>query len=341
VPKRSQVPTIKDVARVAGVSFQTVSRVINHKAETAEETRRRVEAAIEVLGYRPYSVARSLRTRRTGTLALVVSDIANPSFAAIASAAEDYAHAYDYNLVLYNTHEDPEREQQYIRRATERWVDGVLFVSVQAHTCNLEVLRAAGIPVVAIDRISEAYEGAAVTLDNLAAGCLAAEHLLGLGHVRLAHIAGPGELRLVRERREGFEGAIRARGLRPGPCVASGEGWGCAAGYRAMQTLLAGYPRPTAVFAANDRLAIGAMMAAAEASLVVPQDLSIMGLDDIELGAFHLPPLTTVRQDFGRLATLGVSVLLDMVAGNEVAQRQVLIEPVLVVRRSTGPCAGA
>ncbi len=333
--RKRQAPTMRDVARLAGVSVQTVSCVINGKPGITEETRARVQAAIEQLGYRPYSVARSLRTRQTRTIALVVSDIANPSFATMASAAEDYAHRFGYSLSLYNTHDDIEREAQYIRMATERWVDGVLFVSVKDYMNSLEALQAAGIPSVAIDRIPEHYTGPSVTLDNIKAGRIAAEHLLDLGHTCIAHISGPLELRLARERMLGFRQAIEERGITPGPCVTGEGNWECEAGYYAMQRLLDHTPRPTAVFAANDRMAIGAMRAIYEAGLSVPDDISIVGLDDIEVAAFQNPPLTTVRQSFAQLATLGVQLLLDIIAGKQPAQPKIVIEPTLIVRRST------
>jgi DNA-binding LacI/PurR family transcriptional regulator len=335
--QEQRAPTMRDVARMAGVSVQTVSCVVNDKPGITEETRQRVQAAIAQLSYRPYTVARSLRTRQTRTIAVVVSDIANPSFSTMASAAEDYAHTFGYNLTLYNTHDDVEREAQYILMATERWVDGVLFVSAEDHMKSLETLRKAGIPSVAIDRLPERYSGPSVTLDNKKAGRMAACHLLDLGHICIAHISGPLGLRLARERLHGFEQAIRERGLIPGPC-ATGEGnWECEAGYRAMRRLLAHSPRPTAVFSANDRMAIGAMRAIVEAGGRVPDDISVIGLDDIEVAAFQNPPLTTVRQSFAQLATLGVQLLLDILAGKELAQPQLLIEPELVVRRSTAP----
>lgn len=328
-------PTIKDVARAVGVSAQTVSAVVNNKPDITSETRARVLAAIEQLGYRPYSVARSLRTRQTRTIALVVSDIARPSLAMVASVAEDCAHSSGYSLVLYNTHDDSEREANYIHTAMQRWVDGVLFISAGDRMTGLNTLQAAGIPTVAIDRIPEHYTGPSVTLDNIKAGRMAAEHLLDLGHAHIGHLGGPMELRIARERLVGFQQAIKARGLEPGPCATGPGSWVCEAGYVAMQKLLAHRPRPTAIFAANDYMAIGAMHAADEAGLRIPDDLSIVGLDDIEVAAFQIPPLTTVRQSFTELAMLGVQVLLDILAGKEPAQTQVVLEPALIVRKST------
>ena len=169
------------------------------------------------------------------------------------------------------------------------------------------------------------------------AGRLAAEHLLDLGHTRVAHISGPLSLHLARERLAGFRQAFEARGLTAGLC-ATGEGhWECAEGYQAMQHILAGSGCPTAVFAANDRMAIGAMRAIAEAGLCVPQDISIVGLDDIEVAAFQTPPLTTVRQSFTQMARLGVELLFNVLAGTPPAQPHVVLEPVLIVRQSTAP----
>ncbi len=327
-------PTMKDVAQQVGVSVQTISAVINEKPGITPETRERVFTAIEQIGYRPFSIARSLRTRRTHTVALIVPDIANPSFSTIASAAEDVAHASGYSLVNYNTHESPEREANYIRTAAERWVDGVLFVSSGDQIHGLESLQKAGIPCVAIDRNPESYSGPSVTLNNVRAGELATNHLIDLGHRRLAHISGPQRLSLARERQAGFQRAIEAHGL-PKGLVINSAGWSCADGFSAFQTLLGTKPYPTAVFAASDRIAIGAMRAANQKGLRIPEDISIVGLDDVELAAYQNPPLTTVQQSFTDLATLAMQLLLALLNGEQPANTRLVLEPHLVVRAST------
>jgi DNA-binding LacI/PurR family transcriptional regulator len=326
---------MKDVARLAGVSVQTVSVVINNKPDIAPDTRDRILSAIESLGYRPFAVARSLRTGSTRTIALVVSDITNPFFAKMANTVEDYAHRSGYNLILYNTHSDLERERNYMQIATQRWVDGLLFVSTKDTMYGLEPLRAAGIPVVAVDRIPDDYDGPWVILDNLKTGSLVAEHLLDLGHRYFAHISGPLDLRLSRERLQSFQDAIAARGIEPGVSVAGDDSWSCESGYRAMQSLLEMRRQPTAVFASNDRLAIGAMRAIVEAGLHIPEDISVVGVDDIEFAAYQTPPLTTVRQSLTDVATLGIKILLGILRGETPAQTQVVFEPMLVVRQST------
>ena len=334
---RKKAPTMRNVAEKVGVSVQTVSAVINDKPGITEETRARVLAAIAELGYRPYSIARSLRTRQTRTLALVVSDIANPSFATMASAAEDYAHQFGYSLSVYNTHDDIERETNYVRTATQRWIDGVLFVSAEDRMTSLNELESAGIPSVAIDRIPQHYTGPSVTLDNTKAGYIAAKYLLDLGHTCIAHISGPTKLRLVRERMAGYQAALAERGLPPDACIIREGDWVCESGYAAMADILRGEPRPTAVFAANDRMAIGAMHAVSQAGLRVPDDISFVGVDDIEVAAYQIPALTTIRQSFAELATLAVQLLLEIIEHGRPEQPQIMIEPQLIERQSVVP----
>jgi LacI family transcriptional regulator len=328
---------MKDVAREAGVSVQTVSAVVNDKPGITEGTRNRVLETIKKLGYRPYSVARSLRTRKTRTLSLIISDIANPSFATMASVAEEYTHRHGYSLVLYNTHDDIEREGRYLQTAIDRWIDGILFVAAQDRMDGLHDLQAAGIPTVAIDRIPEGYTGPSVSLNNEKAGRLAVEHLIDLGHTQIAHIAGPMHLSLSRERAEGFRATLREHQLEPVAIVPSKHNWECAAGYVAMQELLALSSPPTAVFTANDRMAIGGMRATIEAGLRVPEDISFVGLDDIEISEFQNPPLSTIDQSFQELAALSVQLLLDLVAGEKPDLTQIVVEPQLIVRQSSVP----
>ena len=335
--QQKRAPTMRDVAKRVGVSMQTVSAVINEKPGISDETRERVLKAVTELGYRPYSIARSLRTRQTRTLALIVSDIANPSFATLASAAENYAHLYGYSLIVYNTHDDIERESNYVRTVAQRWIDGVLFVSAEDSMSNLVAFQVAGIPTVAIDRLPESYDGPSVTLDNIQAGRLAAGHLLDLGHTRISTITGPLRLRLVRERQMGFLQAIEERGLPVDGCVAGEGDWTCASGFSVMARVLDGERRPTAIFAANDRMAIGAMRAIDSAGLRVPDDISVMGLDDIEVAAYQLPALTTIRQSFAELGTRAVQLLLEIIGGGEQTQTHAVMQPTLIRRISTGP----
>ena len=337
--KRHKPPTMRDVAALASVSVQTVSAVVNGKPGITGETTARVLEVISHLGYRPDYTARSLRSGRRRTIALFVSNVANSVLGRMASAAEDYAYANDYNLVLYNTHDDVEREMSYVNTAAQRSVDGVLFVAANQPHRGTDILAAAGIPAVIIDRIPEGYSGPTVGLDNVKAGRLAAEHLLSLGHTRLAHIAAPTGQRLSRERQTGFVQTIESSGVVAEVRLEKVPDFGCQPGYEAMQRLLRRSPIPTGIFAATDLAAIGAMHAIREAGLTVPHDISVVGLDNIDVAAFQNPPLTTIRQFLTQLAALGVQMLLDILAGKEPTPSQVVLEPALVVRQSTGPPA--
>ena len=335
--ERPRSVTMQDVAERLDVSKQTVSAVINNKPGIPEATRERVLAAIEQLGYRPDYTARSLRTGRTRTIALFVTDISSPVFSKLASVAEDYAYAAHYTLVLYNTRDDPQREQSYVDSAIQRSVDGALFVAARDDTVAVESLEAAGLPVVVMDRVPRSYAGPSVSLDNALAGQLAARHLRSLGHTRIAHIAGPASMHISEERLQGFLGVLDAEGLADDACVERAGGWQIECGYAAMQRLLAKGAEFTAVLAAGDLLAIGAARALREAGSRIPEDVSLVGIDDIDLAAFTYPPLTTVSQGLTEMATRAARVLLELLAGQEPEQRRVKIVPQLVVRHSTAP----
>ena len=334
---RRKSPTMKDVAEMVGVSKQTVSAVINNKPGITRETRDRVLATIEELDYRPDSIARSLATGRTYTIAFIVSDVSAPFIGTLAVAAEDYAYSCGYSLALYNTHDDMEREAAYFTAAVQRGVDGVLFISATDQNTGLDTLQATGIPSVAIDRVPVPYGGPSVTLDNLETGRLAAEHLLSLGHSRIAHISGPQTVLMPRERLQGFQQMLEAQGALSRLHADTVENWDYQAGYDAMQRVLANGPSPTAVFADGDALAIGAMCAIREAGLRVPEDVSMVGVDDLDVAAFQNPPLTTIRQSITELAVLGLQLLFDILDGNEPKQTNIVMEPILVVRLSTAP----
>ncbi len=335
--KRRNSPTMKDVAEVAEVSVQTVSAVVNEKPGITEKTTARVMEAIEQLGYRPDHIARSLRSGKTRTIALFVSDVSISVLGRMAAIAEDYAYRADYNLILYNTHDDAEREMAYINSVVQRSVDGVLFLAAKEPKKGRMILDEVGIPSVTVDRIPEDYGGPDVMLDNIKAGRLAAEHLLSLGHTQLAHIAAPLDLRLSHEREAGFVGAIEDALPGIDVCVEVATDWGCRPGYEAMQRLLERNPQLTAVFAATDLAAIGAMSAARAAGLQVPDDISVMGLDNIEAGAYSNPTLTTIRQFLAELASVGVQMLLDILDQEEPSQSEVVLDPALIVRESTAP----
>lgn len=325
---------MKDVAEAAAVSIQTVSAVVNNKAGISQATSDRVLTAIQNLGYRPFSIARSLRTRQTHTIALFVSDIAAPPLAAMASAIENEAYARGYSLVVYNTHNNIKRERDYMFKVVDRWVDGVIIIAIDEHETSLKALKEAQIPVVAVDRVPEDSDIYSVSLNNYRVGKLAAEHLLGLGHTTLAVISGPLRLAIGRDRKKGFIDEC----LRSGATVIAGEfagDWHTRSGYSAMRQILEKAPLPTAIFASSDLMAIGAIHAINEAGLRVPDDISIVGVDNIEQAEFTVPPLTTILQPLDRIGEQGVRLLLELVDGRQPENIHVVVEPMILARTST------
>lgn len=327
---------MQDVAAAVNVSKQTVSAVVNSKPGITAETRARVWAAVERLGYQMDLTARSLRTGRTRTIALIVTDVSNPVAGQMATSAEETTYAERYNLILYNTHDDLARESFYVDAIIQRSVDGVVFISARDESTALEKLEVAGIPAVVIDRVPQSYHGPAVVLDNARAGRLAAEHLLALGHTRFAHVGGPESVHIARERLSGFRSALADASIRQ-LAIEPAKGWRIQDGYAALQRLLAWHTDFTALFCAGDQLAIGAMRALREVGKDIPDDVSVVGVDDIDLASFLSPPLTTVSQSIGEMATLGVRLLLAMLEGQEPSPPRIVIEPALVLRRSTAP----
>jgi LacI family transcriptional regulator len=332
--------TMQDVADLINVSKQTVSAVLNNKPGITAETRARVLAAVAQVNYRTDLRARSLRTGRTNTLALIVTDVSSPVMGKMASAAEERVYAEHYNLVLYNTHDDLERERFSIDSILQRGVDGVMFVSARDESTAFDKLRAAGIPAVVVDRVPQSYRGPAVVLDNFAAGGLAAAHLAALGHTRCAHVGGPESVHIARERLDGFRRGLAEHGATLAG-VERADDWHMEYGDAAMRRLLArGGADFTAVFCAGDLLAVGAMRALREAGRQIPEQVSVVGLDNLDLAAYIAPPLTTVGQATARMATLGVELLLDLLAGGQPETERIVIAPELVVRDSTAPPHG-
>jgi DNA-binding LacI/PurR family transcriptional regulator len=329
---------MQDVADLLHVSKQTVSAVVNNKPGITEETRARVLDAIAQVNYRTDLRARSLRTGRTHSLAFVVADISSPVAGAMANAADERAYADHYSLVLYNTHDDLQREQFSIDSILQRAVDGVMFVSARDQSTAVAKLDTAGIPMVVIDRVPSDYVGAAVVLDNIAAGRMAAEHLLELGHRECAHIGRPRDTHIARERLDGYCDALQAAGA-PGPAVELADDWHLSSGYDAMRKLLDRGAAFSAVYCAGDQLALGAMRALREAGIRIPEQVSVVGTDDIEYAAYFEPPLTTVRQPIEAMATQGLELLLNLLSGEESTAKRIVVEPQLVVRASTAPPA--
>jgi DNA-binding LacI/PurR family transcriptional regulator len=330
----SSRPTIYDVARAAGVSTATVSRALNGTGQVTPSTRAAIEAAVEELGYRPNTIARSLVTKSTQTIAFLLPDITNPFYAALVHGIQQYAIAHDFTMLLCTTEGSPEREEQYLELLRSKQVDGALVDGLLLPPERIARFVKDGFPIVCLDRDIAARSVPLVQVDNRLGGRLATEHLIGLGHRTIAHVTGAQALRISEDRFAGFREAHQAHGLEPSRLVAEGrfteEG-----GYEAAKALMRWRLDFTAVFAANDLSAIGVLHALAEAGLRVPDDVSVVGFDDLRLSAFTTPPLTTIRQPAAQIAERATEMLIGLTRGKRVRRLRHLLEPELVVRRST------
>ncbi|PZF82085.1 LacI family DNA-binding transcriptional regulator [Jiangella anatolica] len=328
-------PNIREVALLAGVSVGTVSNVLNRPELVAEPTRDRVNAAIAELGFVRNDSARQLRVGRSRTLGLVVLDVANPFFTDVARGVEDTANQHGLAVILCNTDEDPAKEASHLDLLAEMRVQGVLINPIDTDG-RLTALRERGIPVVLFDRLGDPALECSVAVDDTLGGRLAATHLIESGHRSILFVGGPRSLRQVQERYEGAAEVVAADGsaeLTVLPTTALNVAAGRAAGdqiaARGRDTL------PSAVFCANDLLALGVLQALTHAGLRVPGDVAIVGYDDIDFAAAAAVPLSSVRQPRQQLGRTAAELLLAETTEDDHEHRQVVFEPELVVRESS------
>ncbi len=330
-------PTIYDVARLAGVSTATVSRLLNGTGQIAPATRLAIEAAVEELGYQPNRIAQSLATKSTRTIALLLPEITNPFYGALVAGIEQRTLELGYTMLLCTTEDDPAREERYLDLLRSKQVDGVLADGLVLPPERIAEFVADGFPIVCLDRDVDSTAVPVVQVDNRLGGRLATEHLLELGHKRIAHVAGTPGMRIVEERIEGYRETLRTAGLEPDPRLLAVGGFDEEGGYEAGRSLFARPPYPTAVFAANDLSAVGVLEAVAESGRGVPDEVSVVGFDDLRLAAYTSPPLTTVHQPAREIGARATTLLLDLARGKKPRAIRLLLEPRLVVRRSTAP----
>src|SRR5215212_2802694 len=328
-------PTIYDVARLAGVSTATVSRALNGTGQIAPSTRATIEAAVDQLGYRPNTIARSLVTKSTQTIALLLPDISNPFYAALVSGIQEAALGHGHTMLLCTTESDAEREEHYLRVLRAKQVDGALVDGLVLPSDRIARFVEEGFPIVCLDRDIDSRSIPLVQVDNRAGGRLATEHLLALGHTRIAHVTGAGELGISDERLAGYRDALTGAGLPVDFQLVEEGRFTDDGGHDAARRLLEREPGVTAIFAANDLSALGVLNAVAEAGKRVPDDVSVVGFDDLHLSAYTAPPLTTIRQPAVEIATLATEILIGLTKGREVEEMRHLLEPELVVRAST------
>lgn len=322
------------MARLAGVHPSTVSRAL-HRADLPlrPETRRRVLAAVERLEYRPSVIARGLRLQRTRTLGMLVPDITNPFFPPIIRGAEEAARERGYELVLCNTDDMPDRETASLRLLRERQADGLLIATSRMADATVTSVRRDRFPFVLVNRGSRRAADRSVEVDNDSAARDVVAHLAALGHRRIAHIAGPLSTTTGAERAAGYRAAMRERGLEPEVRVVEASAFSEEAGEVAAHALLAS--APTALFAANDLIALGALRAIRAAGMSVPRDVSVVGVNDIPLAGFIDPPLTTMRVPQREMGAIAARMLIALLEGEPIGDAHVRLHATLVVRGST------
>ena len=333
---------IKAVAKRANVSTATVSRTMNGSAKVSPRTAERVRRAIEALNFYPNTNARALGSGRSSLYGLIISDITNPFFPELVKSFEDIAVAHGQEVLIANTNYDPERMKICVTRMLQRKVDGVAIMTSEMDEGLIEVFSRRHIPLVFLDTGAPAPGVSRVRIDYSAGVDASMSHLIGLGHKSIAFISGPMRLPSAQMRYKAFmESSARDHLVANADMIQEGN-HRVDGGHDAMQRILASGAKPTAVLASNDLTAIGAMGAIAEAGLRVPQDISVIGFDDIQLSAFTMPPLTTVSLPRTEIANAAFRALLNTRKSDKtkpVDGEDHLVRSTLVLRKSTGPCS--
>jgi LacI family transcriptional regulator len=329
---------IRDVAKLAGVSVATVSNVFNRPKIVAPETLRRVREAVDALGYVRNESARQLRMGQSRTIGLIVPDIANPFFTDIARGVEDTTSAAGSLVIVCNSDNDPEKERRYITLLAEQQVQGALTVPVRGARSAAPLLRERNVPVVILDKTDRTGKLCSVAVNDVAGGRLAMSHLLYNGHRRVGFVGAGVDVHQVVDRRDGALQAVTEAGLDPSQLVAfPTETLTVEGGTRAARNLLAlpARRRPTALTCVNDLLALGLMHELLRSGLRVPDDVAIVGYDDIGFAEAAAVPLTSIRQPRHLLGQRAAQLLLDEATNDEHRHESVIFEPELIVRASS------
>jgi len=333
--------TIKDIARLANVSHTTVSRALNDKSRIRNETKEKILAIVKQLNYQPNFIARGLVMRRTRTLGLIITTIANPFYTELALGIESTARNLGYNILLSFTHSDLSIEKESIDMLRSKGVDGMIFSSAHMDDPNIVRLAEDEFPIVMVNRRTyhPMVKGKVdyVGVDNILGGYLAVEHLIKLGHQKIGVIGGSSESSVGFERLEGGKRAMEAYGMEPMTHYFLGGDFLKMSGYQGgMRFLEMGDP-PSAIFATNDYMALGVYQAFVEKGFKVPEDVAIVGFNDIEFTAMKGVELTTVGQKKYEMGALAVKALVEKIEGKRTGPtKEIFLEPELVIRRSCG-----
>lgn len=328
--------TLRDVAQRAGVSAMTVSRVVNGNSSVDAETQRRVEEAILALDYIPNRLARSLVSQQTRTIGLIVPDVVNPFFAPVVRGAESTARKAGYRVLLCNSEGDLRLEREYIDDLVSHRVEGLLLAPASDHSrLALLPLLKGGFPLVLLDRSLPDTDCDLVISDNVAGARRLTEHLIGLGHRRIAHFTESDDVSTGRDRLEGYRQALEAAGLPVSEDLIFRTTSDRIGGYRAAQMMLGLESLPTAIFTVNNMTALGAMQALRERGLSVPEEIGLVCFDDVEHLAVLSPFLTVVDQPGETFGSLGAQLLFERISGKAGNRsRRIILQADLIVRQS-------
>ncbi len=332
--------TIKDVSANAGVSSATVSHVINNTRFVSDEVRERILNSIKELDYHPNAIARSLRMGKSNTIGVVVPNTRNPYFTELTWKIEQIASKKNYSVIICNTENLAEKEKFYINVLAQKQVDGIVFITCSNYADSTDMLLSSKIPFVVVDKeIDNALNCDTVLVNEEKGAQLAVEHLIELGHKRIACITGGSNDQITSlKRKNGYILAMKENRLNINEDYIVEGDFLMPSGYVAGMKLFNMDNKPTAIFAFNDLMAIGALKAANECGLSVPQDVSVVGYDDIEISSYSIPPLTTVNQNKDKVAKSIFNTLLKMMNNKIASNSKVEIIPKLIVRKTTAVC---
>jgi DNA-binding LacI/PurR family transcriptional regulator len=336
--KRSTRPTIKDVAAQVGVSYQTVSRVINNRPDVRPETRDRVLAAIAELGYRPNAAARTMGGGRTMTLGCISPNLVDYTFASILDSVQAEARSLGYQTFTGSA-PNADDVQDLLEEMQERQVDGFLLVNPHedGRFQHLLPLIEKSVPVVYLMNTPDDTPVPTVSGDDVWGGCTGTNYLLSMGHRHVATITGPPNAEGTHQRLQGYRQALAEAEIAASESLVLQGDWSPESGYQAVQRLLEQGELFTAVFTQNDKMALGAMQALREAGLSVPNDVSVMGYDDMPLSAYFYPPLTTMAQPMDKIGRHASRLLIEQIEQPNKPLEQIKIKPKLVERASCAP----
>jgi LacI family transcriptional regulator len=329
--------TIRDVAERAGVAPITVSRVINNSGYVSESTRARVEAAVADLGYVPNVLARSLRSRRTNTLALILTDISNPFWTTVARGVEDAASSADFNVILCNTDESEVEQDKYLRVLLQKQVDGVLLVPASCAVEPIQFVQSQNTPIVVLDRRVPDAQVDVVRGDSEGGAYQLTRLLLSLGHRQIAVLSGPGGVSTAEERVAGYRRALTGAGLDVDAALVYYGKYSAESGYEMAQQMLASTPRPSALFAGNNFIAIGILRALRDAGLRVPEDFALVSFDDLPANVVIDPFFTVAAQPAYEMGRQATELLLARLSEEPpTAYQEIVLSTEIIVRESSG-----